>query len=209
MQGNDIASTSELADSTPLDDHWFETTKDYFSTSLQFAGILDANPRPKTVQGLILIPLVPPAPKIALCLNSALTSSAQGPPGSDEIPEPPVPYGAKTVAVCCHWKQKGFCKYQQNCKFAHPAEKQGVGPSRRRSEKEEKQRPIVSSITSTAEAVIRAATATTQSEVAVCCHWKNKGFCRYKDDCKFEHPAYKQGVGIEWSPIPSARMSNH
>lgn len=31
---------------------------------------------------------------------------------------------------------------------------------------------------------------------SVCCHWKNKGFCRYLDSCKFQHPVYKQGMGL-------------
>lgn len=30
-------------------------------------------------------------------------------------------------AVCCHWKNKGWCKYQQSCKFLHPEHKRGVG----------------------------------------------------------------------------------
>lgn len=29
----------------------------------------------------------------------------------------------------------------------------------------------------------------------VCCHWKNKGWCRYQDTCKFQHPEHKRGVG--------------
>lgn len=43
--------------------------------------------------------------------------------------------GAKTPGVekgevvCCHWKNKGWCKYlnQGGCKFAHPEHKRGVG----------------------------------------------------------------------------------
>lgn len=30
--------------------------------------------------------------------------------------------------VCCHWKNKGWCRYQDNCKFLHPLHKRGVGP---------------------------------------------------------------------------------
>jgi len=30
----------------------------------------------------------------------------------------------------------------------------------------------------------------------VCCHWKNKGWCRYQDTCKFQHPPHKQGAGL-------------
>mmetsp|Transcript_14579 Transcript_14579/g.28719 ORF Transcript_14579/g.28719 Transcript_14579/m.28719 type:complete len:426 (-) Transcript_14579:94-1371(-) len=34
------------------------------------------------------------------------------------------------------------------------------------------------------------------SSPLVCCHWKNKGFCRYTDSCKFQHPPQKRGIGI-------------
>jgi hypothetical protein len=30
----------------------------------------------------------------------------------------------------------------------------------------------------------------------VCCHWKNKGWCKFKDTCKFLHPDHKRGVGL-------------
>jgi hypothetical protein len=33
--------------------------------------------------------------------------------------------------VCCHWKNKGWCKYQECCKFQHPAHKRGVGSTKR------------------------------------------------------------------------------
>lgn len=29
----------------------------------------------------------------------------------------------------------------------------------------------------------------------VCCHWKNKGWCRYEDGCRFLHPEHKRGIG--------------
>lgn len=32
--------------------------------------------------------------------------------------------------------------------------------------------------------------------IMVCCHWKNKGWCRYQDTCKFQHPAHKRGAGL-------------
>lgn len=32
-----------------------------------------------------------------------------------------------TTNVCCHWKAKGYCWYQDRCKFLHPAEKRGSG----------------------------------------------------------------------------------
>lgn len=50
----------------------------------------------------------------------------------------------KRDLVCCHWKARGLCKYEDSCKFMHPKEKRGVdkqtadgcaafGNSRRRS----------------------------------------------------------------------------
>jgi len=39
----------------------------------------------------------------------------------------PVTPPKKNVSVCCHWKNKGWCKYQSQCKFQHPAHKRGVG----------------------------------------------------------------------------------
>jgi len=43
-------------------------------------------------------------------------------------PAPPLtPAKKKNVSVCCHWKNKGWCKYQSQCKFQHPAHKRGVG----------------------------------------------------------------------------------
>merc|ERR1719401_342523 len=34
----------------------------------------------------------------------------------------------KSHMVCRHWKTKGWCKYQTNCKFMHPEHKRGVTP---------------------------------------------------------------------------------
>jgi len=39
----------------------------------------------------------------------------------------PKPSGEKSTMVCCHWKNKGWCKYQESCKFAHPEHKRGAG----------------------------------------------------------------------------------
>lgn len=33
----------------------------------------------------------------------------------------------KSTMVCRHWKSKGWCRLQSNCKFLHPEEKRGVG----------------------------------------------------------------------------------
>jgi hypothetical protein len=44
------------------------------------------------------------------------------------VPAPPTPAKpTSTTAVCCHWKQKGWCAYQNTCKFSHPEHKRGVG----------------------------------------------------------------------------------
>jgi len=41
------------------------------------------------------------------------------------------PCGEKSDKVCCHWKNKGWCKYAATCKFQHPAHKQGVGKAQK------------------------------------------------------------------------------
>jgi len=43
------------------------------------------------------------------------------------------PAGEKSDKVCCHWKNKGWCKYATTCKFQHPAHKQGVGKAQKAS----------------------------------------------------------------------------
>lgn len=40
----------------------------------------------------------------------------------------------KSSIVCCHWKNKGFCKLDSNCKFMHPADKKGVGAAANKSQ---------------------------------------------------------------------------
>lgn len=45
----------------------------------------------------------------------------------------PAPEKRKATAVCCHWKQKGFCAYQSTCKFLHPEHKRGVGAGSRKN----------------------------------------------------------------------------
>lgn len=32
----------------------------------------------------------------------------------------------RSTKVCCHWKKKGFCKYDEACRFLHPQEKRGI-----------------------------------------------------------------------------------
>merc|ERR1712032_1728454 len=35
--------------------------------------------------------------------------------------------GEKSVMVCRHWKSKGWCKLEAQCKFLHPEHKRGAG----------------------------------------------------------------------------------
>eukprot|EP00405_Crypthecodinium_cohnii_P021605 CAMPEP_0206469888 /NCGR_PEP_ID=MMETSP0324_2-20121206/30573_1 /ASSEMBLY_ACC=CAM_ASM_000836 /TAXON_ID=2866 /ORGANISM="Crypthecodinium cohnii, Strain Seligo" /LENGTH=403 /DNA_ID=CAMNT_0053943783 /DNA_START=131 /DNA_END=1338 /DNA_ORIENTATION=- len=53
-------------------------------------------------------------------------SATAGSPAAAEAPK-----ARSTTIVCCHWKNKGWCRYQEQCKFAHPDHKRGVGPTRR------------------------------------------------------------------------------
>lgn len=46
---------------------------------------------------------------------------------TDAILSPPPPKGFPSQMVCCHWKNKGWCRYQRSCRFQHPAHKQGAG----------------------------------------------------------------------------------
>jgi len=43
-----------------------------------------------------------------------------------EIPMPAAP-------VCYHWKTKGWCRYQDKCKFGHPRHKKGIGATTQES----------------------------------------------------------------------------
>jgi len=65
----------------------------------------------------------------AVSLSQLLVSS----PGSSSTVTPPPPAGEKSDKVCCHWKNKGWCKYATTCKFQHPAHKQGVGKAQKAS----------------------------------------------------------------------------
>jgi hypothetical protein len=42
----------------------------------------------------------------------------------------------------------------------------------------------------------KAAPRAVERSAMVCCHWKNKGFCKYGNSCKFLHPEHKRGVGL-------------
>jgi len=184
---SDCDSSSAFTDvSTPLDDCWFESTKEQFSISLRCipCGLQGVAPQPDYAEALLPIPSLLQAPKVVLCLDTTVITSASS---NSNVTSVQCASSAKNVAVCCHWKNKGFCKYQQDCKFSHPADKQGAGPSKRR------RKPTTPPMTPTTPPT---ETETTPTQVAVCCHWKNKGYCEFNDSCKFAHPAHKQGVGI-------------
>lgn len=68
-------------------------------------------------------PVVPTSTTV--CLSQLLGAS---PMGSSTIA---CPVGEKSDKVCCHWKNKGWCKYAGTCKFQHPAHKQGVGKAQK------------------------------------------------------------------------------
>merc|ERR1712048_1054090 len=69
---------------------------------------------------------VPPAPT-TVSLSQLLRSS------SGNSSTVTTPAGEKSDKVCCHWKNKGWCKYATTCKFQHPAHKQGVGKAQKAS----------------------------------------------------------------------------
>merc|ERR1712178_278428 len=45
-------------------------------------------------------------------------------PSPQEDSEPSDP--EKSVMVCRHWRSKGWCRMEANCKFLHPENKRGV-----------------------------------------------------------------------------------
>jgi len=65
---------------------------------------------------------LPHAPGLAQpCVPQAALAGTLGPPpGFNGVIQ-------KNPQVCCHWKNKGWCRYQASCKFMHPEHKRGVG----------------------------------------------------------------------------------
>jgi len=62
---------------------------------------------------------------------------------------------------------------------------------------------------SASSAALRRATAKPSAMAAekrdsVCCHWKKKGWCRYKDECKFMHPTEQRGIEGEETAVGNA-----
>jgi hypothetical protein len=66
---------------------------------------------------------------------------------------------------------------------------------------------------SLASATLKRPRQTTPGEAAaktrdmVCCHWKNKGWCRYGNDCKFMHPVDKCGLSAEPPNLSTGAVS--
>lgn len=67
---------------------------------------------------------VPPAGPVPLLLAQALPTGL----AHRESGKP------AATAVCCHWKQKGWCAYKDTCKFLHPEHKRGVGAGSRKKD---------------------------------------------------------------------------
>jgi hypothetical protein len=103
---------------------------------------------------------------------------------------------SSTTKTCCHWKNKGFCKLGMTCKFAHPAHKQGVGLAQPKK-KHQPSIPATMEPQGTRTNCDSAVPPPPHEDKSdkVCCHWKNKGFCKYQSACKFQHPSHKQGIG--------------
>jgi len=68
-----------------------------------------------------------PPPPTSVSLSQLLVAS----PGNSSATTSSA--GEKSDKVCCHWKNKGWCKYATTCKFQHPAHKQGVGKAQKAS----------------------------------------------------------------------------
>merc|ERR1719350_665529 len=55
-------------------------------------------------------------------------------PAPGAVAPAPAPHEQeKSVMVCRHWKSKGFCKLEDQCKFLHPENKRGSGTGDRKS----------------------------------------------------------------------------
>uniref|UniRef100_A0A7S1Q3G5 C3H1-type domain-containing protein n=1 Tax=Alexandrium catenella TaxID=2925 RepID=A0A7S1Q3G5_ALECA len=85
--------------------------------------VIDVRVMLATVQGAST-PSGPPCHSASTSRPPAAASTAETPPsGRSEGSS-----GLRRL-VCCHWKNKGWCRYQDNCKFLHPLHKRGVGPT--------------------------------------------------------------------------------
>merc|ERR1740138_312811 len=67
----------------------------------------------------------------------AFASLLSGPPSSPEeaetnvadvlpLAQNPAPTEEKSIMVCRHWRNKGWCRMEDKCKFLHPENKRGI-----------------------------------------------------------------------------------
>merc|ERR1711865_341469 len=59
------------------------------------------------------------------CLLSPHHSSLEGDSVDDIEAKSATSNSDKGIMVCRHWKSKGWCRMESNCKFLHPEEKRG------------------------------------------------------------------------------------
>ncbi|CAE8741034.1 unnamed protein product [Polarella glacialis] len=69
-------------------------------------------------------PVTPTVEPGSRCKATARQSSMS----EDDSPESP----ARSVVVCRHWKSKGWCRLESECKFSHPDHKCGTGVAQAR-----------------------------------------------------------------------------
>jgi len=81
-----------------------------------------------------MVPMsAPPAEVGQHTAQLVLATAVEPPDGTDtrqqegSSPDMPPPANTeKSVMVCRHWKAKGFCRLEANCKFLHPEHKRGA-----------------------------------------------------------------------------------
>lgn len=64
----------------------------------------------------------PSTPEVAQQFSSAISLPALG--GANEVCRSMTQVTSK---VCCHWRRKGWCRYEDSCKFSHVADARGIG----------------------------------------------------------------------------------
>jgi len=72
-------------------------------------------------QGTVLVqPLQQAQMQAMACIPAAMPAS------------PPRSLDSEKTVVCHHWKSKGWCRMEDQCKFLHPESKKGVGSDKGR-----------------------------------------------------------------------------
>lgn len=108
------------SDSSPEDFH-FTVTSAVFNRDSGCASI-DVKVSLNNSRKVLPLAVLVPDPRTCVNVTQKLGAEAQ------VAASPPSRLSDK---VCCHWKNKGWCKYQECCKFQHPAHKRGVGSTKR------------------------------------------------------------------------------